>query len=1023
MDEKTKRRKTRTVLRASVTKHINKLEQEFDELDTEAKLQQHLDFLTNMLKQINDLDSQIQALITDEKIFDAEIESAIEYSQKINKNESLSMIDKFSYLKSLLGGAAFNVVNGFSLSEENYEKALKLLKQRFGREELVINAHMSKLLNLYPIQDSNNVVGLRKLYDTCEVQIISLDSLNVTSGMESVLFQNSKVERKKNFNNHYSVPKPQHSFTNSGKLRESHRDYGRSYNSPKISKTVEYLVPITENNCIFCKSTHNSEQCLSVSIDDKKDILRKQARCFLCLQKNHRIKDCKKKEFCDICNHKHNRALCYRLGKAGDKNETKTVTATSHCQENNKNDSLIKSPHAIYLQTATATVKSSTNEEHLPVKILLDNGSMRTFILKEVSQELKLPIVRNETLSVYSFGADEAQEKIYDVVKIRLENRDQPSLNIEIEALVTDKISATNLPAPETNIPKVYKQLKSLQLADSYEYKENKIVILIGSDFYFDVVTGRIKRLNNKLVASETIFGWCIQGQGDFQNQLLSMEIIVKEKSISDQMREFWELENLGINVDSENKDSMVEEIMRKFEEGISYKDKRYKVKLPWKPEMKNALHNNKEVASRRFQTLKKSFINDPVYFSEYSKVLEDYRKENIIESVTEENEILSEDNCFYLPHQAVIREDKTTTRLRVVFDASSHSKGQLSLNDCLHTGFNLLPDLFLLLIRFRIYSVVVTADIKQAFLQIEIHEEDRNYTRFLWTADPENSNSGEILRMTRLLFGVTSSPFLLNATIKHHLKRYVDKFPHTHKLLENNLYVDDVHTGEDNVDKALIVCLESYEIFKDASMYLRKWRTNSPELFHKLKERLDWDEIVPDEIVKIFNDWCDDLKKLSNIRITRHYFSSALPKDIHNIELHLFSDASIKAYGTVAYLHVELNDGNIITSFVASKGRVAPLKTLSLPCLELMGALLSARLSEKIMKGLEFPIQRIFWTDSSIVFFWIKGSPDKFKVFIKNRIQEIHKLSNPSEWFHCPGKENPGDLISRGLSVAELEN
>ncbi|GFY41397.1 integrase catalytic domain-containing protein [Trichonephila inaurata madagascariensis] len=257
---------------------------------------------------------------------------------------------------------------------------------------------------------------------------------------------------------------------------------------------------------------------------------------------------------------------------------------------------------------------------------------------------------------------------------------------------------------------------------------------------------------------------------------------------------------------------------------------------------------------------------------------------------------------------------------------------------------------------------------------------------------------------MTRVLFGVTSSQFLLNATIKHHLKRYVDKFPHTHKLLENNLYVDDVHIGEDNVDKALIVCLESYEIFKDAS--------------------LDWDEIVPDEIVKIFNDWCDDLRKLSNIRITRHYFSGALPKDIHNIELHLFSDASIKAYGTVAYLRVELSDGNIITSFVASKGRVAPLKTLSLSRLELMGALLSARLSEKnYMKGLEFPVQRIFWTDSSIVFFWIKGSPDKFKVFIKNRIQEIHKCSNPSEWFHCPGKENPGDLISRGLSVAELEN
>ncbi|GFU62314.1 uncharacterized protein TNCV_4402341 [Trichonephila clavipes] len=111
------------------------------------------------------------------------------FQNSIDKNETLTKVDKFSYLKSLLGGAAGNVVNGFALSDDNYDNALILLKERFGREGIVVNAHMSKLLNLYPVKDSNNVIGLRKLYDICKIQIRSLESLNVTSGMYGHLLQ------------------------------------------------------------------------------------------------------------------------------------------------------------------------------------------------------------------------------------------------------------------------------------------------------------------------------------------------------------------------------------------------------------------------------------------------------------------------------------------------------------------------------------------------------------------------------------------------------------------------------------------------------------------------------------------------------------------------------------------------------------------------------------------------------------------------------------------------------------------
>ncbi|GFT51073.1 integrase catalytic domain-containing protein [Trichonephila clavipes] len=132
---------------------------------------------------------------------------------------------------------------------------------------------------------------------------------------------------------------------------------------------------------------------------------------------------------------------------------------------------------------------------------------------------------------------------------------------------------------------------------------------------------------------------------------------------------------------------------------------------------------------------------------------------------------------------------------------------------------------------------------------------------------------------------------------------------------------------------------------------------------------------------------------------------------------------ASKKAYETVAYLRIELNEGNIISSFVASKGRVAPLKTLSIPRLELMGALLSARLSDKIATALILPVSRFYWTDSSITCYWIKGDFNKHKVFVKNRIKEIQKLSDPKEWRYCKGKDNPADLISRGLPLNDLKN
>ena len=136
-------------------------------------------------------------------------------------------------------------------------------------------------------------------------------------------------------------------------------------------------------------------------------------------------------------------------------------------------------------------------------------------------------------------------------------------------------------------------------------------------------------------------------------------------------------------------------------------------------------------------------------------------------------------------------------------------------------------------------------ADITKAFLQIGLNERDRDVLRFLWLKErpaPNEDLKLAILRMTRVPFGATSSRFLLAATIRHHLKKYKDKYPDEVKVLDECLYVDDFITGANDVESALKLYQRSKEIMSSAGMKLCKWNTNSSELQNELKQRIKED-------------------------------------------------------------------------------------------------------------------------------------------------------------------------------------
>lgn len=182
---------------------------------------------------------------------------------------------------------------------------------------------------------------------------------------------------------------------------------------------------------------------------------------------------------------------------------------------------------------------------------------------------------------------------------------------------------------------------------------------------------------------------------------------------------------------------------------------------------------------------------------------------------------------------------------------------------------------------------------------------------------------------------------------------------------------------------------------------------------------KIDWDESVPNDVTRTWLTFIDALQCLCELRIPRFVRSVYTERT----ELHIFTDASQEAYSACAYVRTS-NGSNVVVKLLCAKTKVAPLKVISIPKLELCGALIGAKLYEKITESLSLQFDKIiFWTDSTIVLGWLKMSPHLLKTFVQNRVTEINELTGSTQWLHVNGQENPADLVSRGLNLNLLKD
>ncbi|XP_064646267.1 uncharacterized protein LOC135499453 [Lineus longissimus] len=186
-------------------------------------------------------------------------------------------------------------------------------------------------------------------------------------------------------------------------------------------------------------------------------------------------------------------------------------------------------------------------------------------------------------------------------------------------------------------------------------------------------------------------------------------------------------------------------------------------------------------------------------------------------------------------------------------------------------------------------------------------------------------------------------------------------------------------------------------------------------------REHLDWDQPLPDHLHQKWLAWLSELEHLKAVQIPRHHLD--FTSQVKHIEIHVFGDASEAGFGAVAYLRYETPKGDIRCSFLASKTRVAPLKVLTIPRLELQGAVLAARLGVMLEAELKVKVvRRIHWSDSEVVLKYLQNDTKRFRPFIANRVAEIVDLTDRDLWRHVPTDQNPADLCTRGLQISSFK-
>ena len=262
---------------------------------------------------------------------------------------------------------------------------------------------------------------------------------------------------------------------------------------------------------------------LARSIEGRKAILIRDGRCFVCLKLQHRAQDCDSNKKCRKCNRRHHQSLCDQSKKTNTENseDQREVSSTN-------TSNTVKDKKTVLLQTAKAVACDMGESNKVTVRILFDSGSQRSYMTESLKHRLKLVAVKKEKLHLNTFGDDHFKSQECEVVRVKIT---KPSMN---ETIVIDVLSFPTIYTPLPPMIKVdpYPCLRELELADDSRDKPSAIDVLIGSDYYWTIVTGEVMRINGGPTAMSSKLGWLLSGPTQGSPGLLTITSLAVNQGI-----------------------------------------------------------------------------------------------------------------------------------------------------------------------------------------------------------------------------------------------------------------------------------------------------------------------------------------------------------------------------------------------------------------------------------------------------------------------------------------------------------